>query len=45
VIFIGVLAGGLMFGAVGLLLALPTITIVKTLIASVSHQVKVYRLI
>jgi predicted PurR-regulated permease PerM len=45
VIFIGVLAGGLMFGAVGLLLALPTITILKTLAASVSHQVKVYRLI
>jgi hypothetical protein len=45
VIFIGVLAGGLMFGAVGLLLALPTITILKTLVTSVSHQVKVYRLI
>jgi predicted PurR-regulated permease PerM len=45
VIFIGVLAGGLLFGLVGLLLALPTITVVKTLAASASHQLKAYRLI
>jgi len=45
VIFIVVLAGGLLFGAVGLLLALPTITILKTLVASASHQLKAYRLI
>ena len=45
VILIGVLAGGLLFGVVGLLLALPTITIVKTLIASASHQLKAHRLI
>ncbi len=45
VIFIGVLAGGLLFGLVGLLLALPTITIVKTLVTSASHQLKAHRLI
>ena len=45
VIFIGVLAGGLLFGLVGLLLALPTITVVKTLVVSASHQLKAYRLI
>jgi len=45
VILIGVLAGGLLFGLVGLLLALPTITIVKTLVASASHQLKAHRLI
>jgi predicted PurR-regulated permease PerM len=45
VIFIGVLAGGLLFGAAGLLLALPTITLLKTLVASVSHQLKAYGLI
>ena len=45
VIFIGVLAGGLLFGLVGLLLALPTITIVKTLVTSASYQLKAHRLI
>jgi hypothetical protein len=45
VILIGVLAGGLLFGLVGLLLALPTITIVKTLVTSTAHQLKAYRLI
>jgi predicted PurR-regulated permease PerM len=45
VIFIGVLAGGLLFGAVGLLLALPAITLLKTLVASAAHQLKAYRLI
>ena len=45
VILIGVLAGGLLFGLVGLLLALPTITIVKTLVTSASHQLKAHRLI
>ena len=45
VIFVGVLAGGLLFGLIGLLLALPTITILKTLVASASHQLKAHRLI
>ena len=44
VVLIGVLTGGLMFGLVGLLLALPTITIFKTLISSASHQLKAYGL-
>ena len=45
VIFIGVLAGGILFGLVGLLLALPTITLVKTLVTSASYQLKAHRLI
>ena len=44
VVLIGVLAGGLMFGLVGLLLALPTMTIVKTLISSATHHLKAYGL-
>ena len=44
VVPIGVLTGGLMFGLVGLLLALPTITIFKTLISSASHHLKAYGL-
>jgi predicted PurR-regulated permease PerM len=44
VVLIGALTGGLMFGLVGLLLALPTITILKTLISSASHQLKAYGL-
>ena len=45
VVLISVLGGGIMFGAVGLLLALPTVTISRALIASVSHQLKAYGLI
>jgi len=45
VIFIGVLAGGILFGLVGLLLALPTITVVKTLVTSASYQLKAHRMI
>jgi len=44
VLLIGVLTGGLMFGLVGLLLALPTITTFRTLISSASHQLKAYGL-
>jgi predicted PurR-regulated permease PerM len=45
VILVGVLAGGLLFGVAGLLFALPTITVVKTLVVSASRQLKAYRLI
>ena len=45
VVLIAVLGGGIMFGAVGLLLALPTVTIFKALISSASHQLKAYGLI
>ena len=45
VVLISVLGGGIMFGVVGLLLALPTVTISKALISSASHQLKAYGLI
>jgi predicted PurR-regulated permease PerM len=45
VVLLGVLGGGLMFGLVGLLLALPTITIFKALVSSASRQLKAYGII
>ena len=45
VVLIGVLGGGILFGLVGLLLALPTITISKALVSSASNQLKAYGLI
>jgi predicted PurR-regulated permease PerM len=45
VVLIAVLGGGILFGVVGLLLALPTVTISKALISSASHQLKAYGLI
>jgi predicted PurR-regulated permease PerM len=45
VVLIAVLGGGILFGPVGLLLALPTVTIFKALISSASHQLKAYGLI
>jgi predicted PurR-regulated permease PerM len=45
VVLIAVLGGGILFGVVGLLLALPTVTILKALISSASHQLKAYGLI
>ena len=45
VVLIGVIGGGLMFGLVGLLLALPTITLVKTLVSSSVQQLRAYELI
>ena len=45
VVLISVLGGGILFGVVGLLLALPTVTIVKALFSSASHQLKAYGLI
>jgi predicted PurR-regulated permease PerM len=45
VVLIGVLGGGILFGLVGLLLALPTITISKALVSSASSQLKAYGLI
>jgi predicted PurR-regulated permease PerM len=45
VVLIGVLGGGILFGLVGLLLALPTITISKALVSSASNQMKAYGLI
>jgi len=44
VVLISVLGGGILFGVVGLLLALPTVTIFKALISSASHQLKAYGL-
>jgi predicted PurR-regulated permease PerM len=45
VVLISVLGGGILFGMVGLLLALPTVTIMKALFSSASHQLKAYGLI
>ena len=45
VVLIAVLGGGILFGLVGLLLALPTVTIVKALVSSTSRQLKAYGLI
>ena len=42
VVLIAVLGGGIMFGVVGLLLALPTVTISKALISSSFRQLKAY---
>lgn len=45
VVLIGVLGGGILFGLVGLLFAVPTITISKALVSSASRQLKAYGLI
>ena len=45
VVVIGVLGGGILFGLAGLLLAIPTITIVKTFASSASTQLKAYGLV
>ena len=45
VVLVAVIGGGIMFGVVGLVLALPTVTIFKALISSASHQLKAYGLI
>jgi len=44
VVVTGVLGGGILFGLPGLLLAIPTITIVKAFISSASRQLKAYGL-
>jgi predicted PurR-regulated permease PerM len=45
VVVIGVLGGGILFGLPGLLLAIPTITIVKAFVSSASTQLKAYGLV
>ncbi len=45
VVVIGVLGGGILFGLAGLLLAIPTMTIVKAFAASASTQLKAYGLV
>jgi predicted PurR-regulated permease PerM len=45
VVVIGVLGGGILFGLAGLLLAIPTITIVKAFVSSASRHLKAYGLI
>ncbi len=45
VVVIGVLGGGSLFGLAGLLLAIPTITIVKAFVSSASTQLKAYGLV
>jgi predicted PurR-regulated permease PerM len=45
IVVIGVLGGGILFGLPGLLLAIPTITIVKAFASSASTQLKAYGLV
>jgi predicted PurR-regulated permease PerM len=45
VVVIGVLGGGILFGLPGLLLAVPTITILKAFVSSASLQLKAYGLV
>jgi predicted PurR-regulated permease PerM len=45
IVVIGVLGGGILFGLPGLLLAVPTITIVKAFVSSASSQLKAYGLV
>jgi len=45
VVVIGVLGGAILFGLVGMLLAIPTITVVKVLVSSTARQLKAYGLI
>jgi len=45
VVVIGVLGGAVLFGPVGMLLAIPTVTVVKVLVSSTARQLKAYRLI
>jgi predicted PurR-regulated permease PerM len=45
VIVIGVVGGAILFGTVGMLLAIPTMTLFKVLVSSAARQAKVYGLI
>ena len=45
VVVIGVVGGGMLFGAAGMLLAIPTITIVKVFVASSARHLKAYGLV
>ena len=45
VIVIGVLGGGMLFNLVGVLLAVPIITIVRVFVSSTARQLKAYGLI
>jgi len=45
VVVIGILGGAILFGVVGVVLAIPTITVVKVLVSSTGRQLKAYGLI
>ena len=45
VVMIGVLGGGILFDVAGVLLAIPTITVLKVFISSTARQLKAYGLI
>ena len=45
VVVVGVVGGAILFGPVGMLLAIPTITVVKVFVASTARQLKAYGLI
>jgi predicted PurR-regulated permease PerM len=44
VVVIGILGGAILFGPVGMLLAIPTITVVKVFVSSTARQLKAYGL-
>jgi predicted PurR-regulated permease PerM len=45
VVAIGVIGGAILFGMVGMLLAIPAMTVFKALVSSTARQLKAYRLI
>jgi predicted PurR-regulated permease PerM len=45
VVVIGLVGGGILFGPAGMFLAIPTITIVRVLVASTAGHLKAYGLV
>ena len=45
VIVIGVVGGAILFGTVGMLLAIPTMIVFKVLVSSTARQLRLYGLI
>jgi predicted PurR-regulated permease PerM len=45
VVVLGVVGGGMLFGPAGMFLAIPTITVVKVIVASSARNLKAYGLI
>jgi predicted PurR-regulated permease PerM len=44
-VVLGVVGGGMLFGPAGMFLAIPTITVVKVIVASSARNLKAYGLI
>jgi predicted PurR-regulated permease PerM len=45
IVVIGVFGGGILFGVIGMLLAIPTITVLKVFVSSTARQLKAFGLI